>query len=143
MALTSQIDAAARTPSRPTGDTRLDLESPLLSMTRRHLDEEQQERRKAAVGVADLVLDHPCELDPDGGITECGHPDHARDATAVAVMLDVFGLVEEPPEPTEKTCTRCKATQPIDQFQHPVERRRTTQCLTCRTKYSRPKGDDQ
>lgn len=100
MATTNQIEAAAKAPVQPASCNRL-VESHVLAMpvrrgrsaAQREADE-HAESRDAAEVVAGRMLDHPCELDPDRGVVECGHPDHKRDADAIGTALDMLGLVE-------------------------------------------------
>lgn len=119
MALSSQIDAAAKRPRKPIDPDKLNLESPVLSITRRHRDEEQAERQRAIACVRRMA------------------PDHAE------MILDVLGLAEPAPapvvpEPTVRECTRCRETKHISEFKHPIEARLTTQCAACRKKFYRP-----
>lgn len=119
MALSSQIDAAARPPRRPIDPDKLNLESPLLSRPRRQREEEQRERDRAVACVRRMAP-------ADAGL-----------------MLEVLGLAEpEPaavePEPPERECTRCRDTKPIAEFKHPIEARLTSQCAACRKKFYRP-----
>lgn len=158
MASTEWIESAANPRKPPVGGVYLSLESPLLSMPARERTAEQQrireqkdrrDRRKAGEVLSGALLDHPCELDPEGGFTECGHHDHDRDAEDVREMLEALGLVgyrsKVKPETTEPTCTRCGVSQPVDQFVHPVgiTIRRTHQCLGCREKYNPRRAPDE
>lgn len=139
MALSSQIAAAANPRKAPVGADKLHS-SVHLSMPKDTEAGEQLERRVAARQLTRMLCDHPCELDPDNGITECGHRDHDRDAAAVRELLEAVGLDDVPARsrgPSEKTCTNCGETQAIDQFIHSVPAadltvRITSQCDTCR-----------
>jgi hypothetical protein len=150
MATTEWIDSASLPPRRPVGGSNLTMVSALLSMPRKHgmtlaeiLADEQLERRDAGVGAADLVLDHPCDLDPERGVTECGHADHDRDAEAVGELLDALGLTEHlrtaAPKPTSKRCTGCQEVKDLEEFprRSNASDRRISRCRKCRNEHNR------
>jgi WhiB family transcriptional regulator, redox-sensing transcriptional regulator len=156
MTYPDRIEYAASTPKPPAGGTVRGLDSNLLAMPRAHgvpldeqLDDEQLEQRKGARQLTRMLCDHPCELDPDNGITECHHPHHDRDAAVVREMLQAVGLDGIPARsrrPADKECTRCRVRQPIEQFYHRVNGvgctiRVTAQCSSCRGRYTRSPAD--
>ena len=52
-----------------------------------------QDRREAALKIADMAAArHGCQLDPDGGVVLCTHPDHRTDVGLAGMALDVLGL---------------------------------------------------
>jgi hypothetical protein len=50
------------------------------------------EARNVAVSLAAYVLRHPCQLDPEAGVTECTHPAHDADAAECRFAVEVFGV---------------------------------------------------
>lgn len=79
----------------------------LFSTSIEELTPEATERWRAALKITDRAAsEHPCELDPTAGVTECLHPDHERDAEWAAIALDILGLpgadlLDDEPVPLE------------------------------------------
>lgn len=79
----------------------------LFSTSLEELTPEAAERWRAALKITDRAAsEHPCELEPAAGVTECLHPDHARDAEWAAIALDILGLpgddlLDDAPVPLE------------------------------------------
>lgn len=49
----------------------------------------------AALTVIELAAQHPCQLDPERGITTCDDPFHATDVAELRDLLDAFGLLPD------------------------------------------------
>ena len=101
MALSHEIERAARVQTKPIGDQIID--DAFLALPAMDPEVESAINREGGIGLADVaVRQHPCELDPNAGVTTCTHPHHARDAAWLRTLLDVLGLATGPtaPKPT-------------------------------------------
>lgn len=92
MALTSQIEIAARAGTGAISAGSADL-GHAIALPAGDPKADAVERRESGKTVADRVLTHPCELDPDAGVTTCTHPGHAADAAEAREFLQALGLM--------------------------------------------------
>lgn len=124
MALSSQIDAAARGDTKPPPAWRLlgDHDIDLIP------DASDDQWRQFGIGIADHILaptratvirllagaEHPfsghdCQLSHSRDIRVCDHPEHARDAAALRAALIVLGVAPDPyPSGRKRARTRTK-----------------------------------
>lgn len=91
MALTSRIESAARASTGAISSGSADL-GHAIALPAGDPKVETWERREAGKTAADRMT-HPCELDPDAGVTTCTHPRHAADAAQVREFLQALGLM--------------------------------------------------
>lgn len=52
------------------------------------------ETRTIALNLANALIAHPCQLDPESGIARCDDPGHDEDARALREALEMAGVVE-------------------------------------------------
>lgn len=94
MALSHQVEQAARIQAKPIGGQIID--DAFLAMPAIDPEIEDAINREAAISVADMAATrHSCELDPAAGVTVCTHPHHERDTAWAQVALDFLGLHEQ------------------------------------------------
>lgn len=96
MALSSQIESAARGDTAAAGPSPIPASHFLLAMPAGEPTAQAIERREAAKAITSRVLRHPCELDPKAGVRACTHPGHATDTAAARECLQALGLVDTP-----------------------------------------------